>query len=192
MTYEEYFQQNPKARLVAKVMLDSLDKQASMEKSAVNWGNILDTLRGGYGKVRRGIGRIGQAGKFGDLVGKADSVIADSGKLRTLANRAKGAATYAGRQLGRELDKLPQWAQAGALAAGTSAATMGALAGANSLGKTMERKRLGKQAAVQIPPAMRVMAHIMDGNYEWIAKMAACCKKNGKCSKVDHKQMPGK
>lgn len=37
---------------------------------------------------------------------------------------------------------------------------------------------------------LRLMEHILAGHGEWIAKVAACCKKNGKCSKVEHKAMP--
>ena len=37
---------------------------------------------------------------------------------------------------------------------------------------------------------LRLIEHILTGHGEWIAKLAACCKKNGKCSKIEHKQMP--
>lgn len=49
-----------------------------------------------------------------------------------------------------------------------------------------------KAGSVQIPATLRVMAHILDGHEDWIAKCAACCRKKGKCSTVEHKQLPGK
>lgn len=36
--------------------------------------------------------------------------------------------------------------------------------------------------------SLRLMEHILAGHGEWIAKVAACCKKN--CSKIEHKTMP--
>ena len=201
MTYEEYFHQNPKARLVAKVMLDSLDKQASMKKSAVNWGSILDTLRGGYGKIRRGIGRIGEGARIGRVIGDANAEAKGYGKIRTLLEQTKGAGRGGWANAKGEISKAFDTAQDFALkhpyATTAAGIGVGAATGTSGLGMTMMHMRDKKQqqkkaASVQIPPAMRVMAHIMDGNYEWIAKMAACCKKNGKCSKVEHKQMPGK
>jgi hypothetical protein len=37
--------------------------------------------------------------------------------------------------------------------------------------------------------SLRLMEHILAGHGEWIAKVAACCKKKN-CSKIEHKTMP--
>lgn len=257
MTYEEYFKQNPKARLIAQCMMDNMAKQASMPKQAVNWGamagNIGKAIQTGAGKASKamhaGLNKIddfgrtmaGKAQRAGERIGKAyeqgahkyDHAMIDTFNpntdlkaLRAAMNRRYGQFSAlkqmgrevgnAGRMVGRGIKNSPL-AQAalvtGGLGAGavalnkyapeTAAKINGAVTdAARRLDMTRPENAwmlpasdpafMGKMGSAQIPPAMRLMAHIIDGDGEWIAKVAACCKKSGKCSKVEHKQMPGK
>lgn len=220
MNYEEYLKQNPKARLIARCMMDSMAKQAGMEKQALNIGALLGRAAGAVnsgatraskamhaglnsadnlgrllrGKLQRAGGRIKDAYNKG--AHKYDNVIIDTfnpksniPKIRESLNRASGRFSALG-QVGREFGNAGRMVGRGIANSPTAKATLagtGLALGAAGLQRAYDQN---KQASAQVPPAMRLMAHIIDGDAEWIAKIAACCKKNGKCTKVDHKQMP--
>jgi hypothetical protein len=191
MNYEEYFQKNPKARLVAKCMMDNMTKKASQDKQAAgNWAAIKKTLGNIYGAFKRNpkqaLTEIRERAAFFPVQNRAVAAANPSGFF---SNKALMRACVSQRMNKAEIrDFIRQFrTNQIAAAAGTTAAGLGATYGAKRL---LSRGQQQKAASVNIPPSMRLMAHIIDGDGEWIAKLAACCKKNGKCTKVDHKQMP--
>ena len=103
-------------------------KHASLGKRAFSFGDVLDALKKGYGKARRGAGAIADATRTGAQMGGIRARNAGVTGLKELGYKLRGAAQMGGSELGGQFAKLPQAAQAGILA-GAGAAGMAGLQG---------------------------------------------------------------